>query len=323
MRLFRRSKETDAATDEALERTKRSLFDRMGGVFQRSDVTDELWESLEEVLIGADTGVQTTFDVLERVRAREPRSAEDVRSALREELIAILRVPDETTRGRLWGSKAEDAGQPERPAVVLVVGVNGTGKTTAVARLAHAYIAEGDRVMAAAGDTCRAAAIPQLTSWGSEVGFDVIGHQQGADAAAVAFDAIEAAAARGHDIVFVDTAGRLHNKQNLMAELEKIRRVIERHQQRGPDEVLLILDATTGQNGLAQARAFTDAVDVTSVMLTKLDGTAKGGIVFAIASELGLPVRFIGTGDSASDVAPFDPEQFVDALLGAPQATEA
>ena len=316
MRLFGRSKESEAATGEALARTRRSWFGRISDALRGRDVGPELWESLEEVLIGADTGVETTFDVLDRIRATDPATAEDVRTALRDELIAILEAPAGT--GRLWGPGAVDPA-PE-PAVVLVVGVNGTGKTTAIARLAHAYMEDGKRVLAAAGDTFRAAAVDQLRTWSERVGFDVVAHQQGADAAAVAFDAAEAAAARGHDILLVDTAGRLHNKQHLLDELAKMRRVIERQVGRGPDEVVLVLDATTGQNGLSQARAFTDAVEVTSVILTKLDGSAKGGIVFAVASQLGLPVRFIGTGDGPGDLAPFDPGGFVDALLATPEA---
>ncbi len=199
--------------------------------------------------------------------------------------------------------------------------MNGSGKTTGIARLAHAYQQDGTRVICAAGDTFRAAAIDQLRSWGERLDVDVVAHQPGADPAAVAFDTIEAARARGHQLVLVDTAGRLHNKKNLMDELAKVRRVIERQLGRGPDEVLLVLDATTGQNGLAQARAFTEAVDVTAVLLTKLDGSARGGIVFAVASELGLPVRFVGVGQEAGDLAPFDPPSFVSALLAEPAAT--
>ena len=233
------------------------------------------------------------------------------------ELAAVLEAP--AGAGRLWGA---DAAEPPRPAVVLIAGVNGTGKTTAAARIAHACQAGGGRVIAAAGDTFRAAAIEQLRDWGERIGFDVIAHQQGSDPAAVAFDAIEAARARGHDLVLVDTAGRLHNKQNLMNELAKIRRVIERQLGRGPDEVALVLDATTGQNGLAQARAFSEAIEVTSVILTKLDGSARGGIVFAVASELGLPVRFLGVGDGAADLAPFEAEAFVDGLLASGTAPD-
>ena len=242
----------------------------------------------------------------------------------------ILAAPAATPRGRLWpvpnaaeGNGANAPAEAAPPALVLVVGVNGTGKTTAIGRLAYLYQQQGARVTLAAGDTYRAAAIEQLQAWGKRLGADVIAHQQGADAAAVAFDAIEAARARGADVLFIDTAGRLHNKQNLMDELSKVRRVIERGLGRAPDEVLLVLDATTGQNGLAQARAFTESVEVTAVMLTKLDGTAKGGIVFAIADDLGLPVRFIGTGQEAGDLAPFEAESFVDSLLAEPAAAEA
>ena len=316
MRLFGRSKESEAATGEALARTRRSWFGRVADTLRGRDVGPELWESLEEVLIGADTGVETTFEVLERIRATDPASADEVRDALRCELVAILETPQGA--GRLWGPAAVEP--PPQPAVVLVVGVNGTGKTTAIARLAYAYTEDGKRVLAAAGDTFRAAAIDQLRTWSERIGFDVVAHQQGGDAAAVAFDAAEAARARGHDIVLVDTAGRLHNKQHLLDELAKMRRVIERQLGRGPDEVALVLDATTGQNGLSQARAFTESVEVTSVILTKLDGSARGGIVFAVASQLGLPVRFIGTGDGPGDLAPFDPAAFVDALLATPEA---
>ncbi len=320
MPFFRRSPKTDAATDQALARTKTSWFGRIGALFGGGSVTEELWESLEEVLIGADAGVSTTMDVLERVRAKRPRDGDAVRAMLRDELVAILETPAQQPKGRLWG----DAGEaPSAPQVVLIVGVNGTGKTTAAARLAYAYQQQGQTVLTAAADTFRAAAIDQLRHWGERLNFGVIAHQQGADPAAVVFDAVEAARARGADVLLVDTAGRLHNKQNLMDELTKIRRVIERHLGRGPDEVALVLDATTGQNGLAQARAFIEAVEVTGVILTKLDGTARGGIVFAIASELGLPVRFIGTGEQPEDLAPFEPGPFVDALLAMPATAEA
>ena len=319
MKLFRRSGESEAATEAALAGTRRSWFGRVGGLLRGSEVTPELWDSLEEVLIGADAGVATTLEVLDRVRAQRPRRTGEVRAALRRELVAILDAP--RGAGRLWGADA--VGPPSRPAAVLVVGVNGTGKTTAIARLAHAYGADGAGVLAAAGDTFRAAAIEQLRSWGDRLGFGVIAHQPGSDPAAVAFDALEAAQARGHDVVLVDTAGRLHNKRHLMDELAKIRRVMERQLGRGPDETALVLDATTGQNGLAQARAFTEAVEVTSVVLTKLDGSARGGIAFAVASGLGLPVRFIGTGDGPDDLAPFDAESFVDGLLGREREPEA
>jgi fused signal recognition particle receptor len=321
---FRRSAESDAATSAALTRTRGSFFGRIGALFGGGNVDEALWESLEEVLIGADAGVSTTMAVLERVRGKRPRDAQAVRALLRDELVATLEAPaDSVSRGlrpdgphgRLWGEQEET---PPAPVVVLIVGVNGTGKTTAVARLAYAYQQQGQKVMAAAADTFRAAAIDQLRQWGERLGFDVIAHQPGADPAAVVFDAVEAARARGADVLLIDTAGRLHNKQNLMDELAKMRRVIERHLGRGPDEVALVLDATTGQNGLPQARAFIEAVAVTGVILTKLDGTARGGIVFAIADELGLPVRFIGTGEQPGDLAPFEPGPFVDALIASP-----
>jgi fused signal recognition particle receptor len=325
VRLFGRGKqaeeERDQATEQALERTRRSFFGRVAGLFTGSDITDETWDSLEEVLIGADAGVQTTLEVLDAVRARKPRRTEELRALLAEELTRILESAAEP-RGRLWGLP-EGTAEPERPFVVLVVGVNGSGKTTAIGRLAYAYQQDGRRVMAAAGDTFRAAAIEQLQEWGRRLEFDVVAQGTGADPAAVAYDAIEAARARGHDVVLIDTAGRLQNKQNLMDELSKVRRVIERHVDRGPDEVLLVLDASTGQNGLSQARAFADSAQVTSVMLTKLDGTAKGGIVFAIAREFGLPVRFVGTGQREGDLAPFDPRSFVQSLLGDPASTGA
>ncbi len=326
MRLFRRSPQTDAATSQALTRTKTSFFGRIGALFGGPTISEDTWESLEEVLIGADAGVATTMAVLDRVRARKPRDPEAMRAMLRDELVAILEAPDKQPHGQLWGELAggDQAGAVGEamlaPAVVLIVGVNGTGKTTAAARLAYAYQQQGQTVLTAAADTFRAAAIDQLRHWGDRLGFGVIAHQQGADPAAVVFDAVEAARARKADVLLVDTAGRLHNKQNLMDELTKIRRVIERHLGRGPDEVALVLDATTGQNGLSQARAFIEAVEVTGVILTKLDGTARGGIVFAIATELGLPVRFIGTGEQPGDLAPFEPGPFVDALLQTPQA---
>ena len=311
MRLFgrRRAEQDAAATEQALAPTRRSLFGRLGDAFRASDVTEQLWESLEEVLIGADTGVTTTIELLDRVRAAKPRTAEEVRTRLRDELVAVLESAD--------GGDPDDDEEavPPAPAVVLVVGVNGSGKTTAIARLAHASQQQGRAVLCAAGDTYRAAAIEQLEDWGRRLDFEVIAHQQGGDAAAVAFAAIEAAKARAVDIVFIDTAGRLQNRRNLMEELSKIGRVIERGLGRPADEVLLVMDATTGQNGLPQARAFMEAIDVTGVVLTKLDGTAKGGIVFAIASELGLPVRFVGTGQGEADLAPFDAGRFVDALL--------
>ena len=203
----------------------------------------------------------------------------------------------------------------EGPAIILVVGVNGTGKTTSIGPLAHAYKQAGQKVLLAAADTFRAAAIDQLKQWGELAGVDVIAHQQGADPGAVVFDAIQAAEAREADLLIIDTAGRLHTKFHLMEELRKVNRIIQRKDATAPHEVLLVLDATSGQNALHQAKYFTEAVGVTGILLAKLDGTAKGGVIFAVCDQLGVPVRFIGTGEKASDLAPFEPKQFVDALF--------
>lgn len=307
-------KKIEAKTEQALAGTRRSWFGRIAGILDRGSIDEDLWLELEEVLLGADVGVRTTEKVLSRVRERvereRVRDAHEVRRLLKEELIAILEsVP---FRGKLWG---EDVVEPPRPGVILVVGVNGTGKTTSIAKLAHLYRQAGEQVVVAAGDTFRAAAIDQLRTWAERVGAQCIAHREGADPGAVAFDAIGAAQARNAAVAIIDTAGRLHTKFNLMEELRKVRRVIERKDPTAPHEVLLVLDATTGQNALVQAKAFTEAVDVTAIALTKLDGTSKGGIVFAICDELKLPVRFVGTGEGEDDLNPFDAEAFVDALF--------
>lgn len=306
--------EAEQQTEQALQRTKKSWFGHISSLFDRGSIDDTLWEELEELLIGADVGLPTTQRILDDVRERIQRDkikdADGVRSALKEELIEILKAPE--SKGRLWG--ANDAELP-KPAVILVLGVNGTGKTTTIAKLAHAYQVEGGRCVIAAGDTFRAAAIEQLKEWGERVGADVVAHKQGADPGAVVFDALTAADSRNADMVIIDTAGRLHTKFNLMEELRKIRRIIERKDRTAPHEVLLVLDATNGQNALIQAKAFTEAAEVTAVCLTKLDGTSKGGIVFAVADQLGIPMRLVGTGEGENDLAPFSPEAFVDALF--------
>jgi len=314
--LFRRRQESGEKTEEALERTRRTWFGKVAGLFERPRIDQELWDDLEELLIGADTGVATTRKILERLQQRVEEERlhrpEAVRDALKEELVRMLEV--DGARGPLWGKDASPATLP-RPAIILVVGVNGTGKTISIAKLAHAYRVDGESVIIAAADTFRAAAIEQLKALGEMVDSYVVAHRPGADPGAVVYDALTAAESRGADVVIIDTAGRLHTKVNLMEELRKIHRVIQRRHPEAPHEVLLILDATTGQNGLAQAQAFAEAVDVTAVCLTKLDGTSKGGIVFAVCDQLGIPVRFVGTGERPEDLSPFSPRRFVDALF--------
>ena len=299
-------------TSRAVERSKKGLFGRIGGLFERPDFDDTLWEDLEEILIGSDTGIRTTELILDAVRKRvsegDIKQSSGVQELLREELIAILETSTDTPPA--W----TDDGGPE-PLVVVVVGVNGAGKTTSIAKLTHAFSGDGAKVILGAADTFRAAASEQLQVWGGRLNVRVVAHQQGGDPGAVAFDTISAAESDGCDIVIIDTAGRLHTKTNLMEELKKVRRVIQRKQPDAPHETLLVIDATTGQNGLAQARVFAEAVDVTGIVLAKLDGTSKGGIAFAIADELKLPVRFIGTGEAMGDLTPFDAGEFVDALL--------
>jgi fused signal recognition particle receptor len=295
---------------ERLGRSRAALSRGMSGLLVRGADDDEAWEELEEALLAADVGVATSTELVERLRTRaraERASGPALRELLRAELLEAVGTPDRSLALDLLTEQ-------QRPGIVLVVGVNGTGKTTTVGKLALALAEEGKQSVLAAADTFRAAATEQLTIWGDRVGAPVVRHQQGADPAAVAFDGLASARARGADVLLVDTAGRLHTKTNLMEELRKLRRVLEREggQVR---EVLLVLDATTGQNGLAQARQFTEAVGVTGVVLTKLDGTAKGGIVIAVQRDLGIPVKLVGLGEGPHDLAPFDPDAFVDALL--------
>jgi fused signal recognition particle receptor len=291
---------------ERLGRSRTAFSRGLAGLLARGPDDETAWEELEEALLGADVGVATTTELIERLRGRA-KGAADLRELLRAELLDAVGSDDRSLN-------LDFIPEAERPGVVLVVGVNGTGKTTTCGKLALALSEEGKQTVLAAADTFRAAATEQLVLWGERVGAQVVRHQQGADPAAVAFDALASARAKHADVLLVDTAGRLHTKTNLMEELKKIRRVLEREggQVR---EVLLVLDATTGQNGLAQAKQFTEAVGVTGLVLTKLDGTAKGGIVVAVQRELGIPVKLVGLGEGAHDLAPFDPEAFVDALL--------
>ena len=295
---------------ERLGKTRGGLVDRVKNVFKgRLRIDEDVFEQLEEILIEADLGVDTTMRVLEDMRqvAREQRmdSAGALYKVLEEELAQVLAQGDHTAEFRAVSG----------PHVTLVTGVNGTGKTTTAGKLAARLKAEGKTVLLGAADTFRAAAAEQLAVWSERTGVDLIRHKEGADPAAVAFDTIEAAIARSADCVIIDTAGRLHTKINLMEELKKIQRVIKKRLPDAPHEVLLVLDATTGQNGLQQARVFTEALQVSGIVLTKLDGTAKGGIVVAIQRELGIPIKFIGVGEAVEDLQPFNAREFVEALF--------
>ena len=292
--------------EKALKPSRDTWFSRAMRLFDRTAVDESVWAELEELLISADVGVNTTEKLIERVkrRVKEEKISQgsSVRDMLKAEMVKMLTIDSPA------------AGSVSVPRVILVVGVNGGGKTTSIAKLAYRAMNEGKTVILAAADTFRVAAIDQLQSLGKQVGVDVIAHQPGADAGAVVFDALQAARSRQADEVFIDTAGRLHTKFNLMEELKKIKRVVAKVDATAPHEVLLVLDATTGQNGLTQARYFTEAVGVTGIFLTKLDGTAKGGIVLAICDELKIPIQFMGVGDGLTDLAAFDPETFVEVL---------
>ena len=270
-------------------------------------IDEDFFEELEESLILADMGMDTTMEAVEelrtRVKERKLKDPEEVKACLREILVEMLNV----------GDPALDLAG--KPAVLLMIGVNGVGKTTTIGKLANLLKGEGNRVLLAAGDTFRAAAADQLAIWADRAQVEIVRHEEGSDPAAVVFDAMNAARARKVDVVLVDTAGRLHNKQNLMNELNKMSRVIDRESPDSSKEVLLVLDATTGQNGLIQAKQFGESAGITGIVLTKLDGTAKGGIVLAIAKELGVPVKFVGLGEGIDDLQPFDPEEFAQALI--------
>jgi len=293
-----------------LGRSESALGKSLLAVLSRDRIDDEAWEDIEDVLLTADVGVGPTRELVDRLRTRVRVEAvanpARARELLREELVALLQPTADRTL-------AVDR-QGDAPGVVLVVGVNGTGKTTTVGRIARVLVAEGRTVLLGAADTFRAAAVDQLQTWGERVGVETVRGPEGGDPASVAFDAVRRGVAERVDTVLVDTAGRLHTKTGLMDELGKVKRVIEK--QAPVTEVLLVVDATTGQNGLTQARVFSDVVDVTGLVLTKLDGTAKGGIVIAVQRELGVPVKLVGLGEGADDLAPFEPEAFVDALLG-------
>jgi fused signal recognition particle receptor len=292
--------------EAAIQPSRRGFMARLRGLLRGGAADEATWEAVEEALIAGDVGARLALQVVARARARaDPASAEQ---AVRTELAALLPPP----RHQPWRPARPE---PAAPAVILVVGVNGTGKTTTIAKLAGRLRAAGDTVLLAAADTFRAAAIEQLETWAQRLNVPVVAHAPGSDPAAVVYDALDAAIARHIDVVIADTAGRLHTRHNLMQELAKIRRTIDRRLPGTPPEVLFILDATTGQNGLAQAKAFHEASGLTGIIITKLDSTAKGGIVFAIEQELGVPVLFAGTGEKVSDLVEFDPHRFVAALF--------
>lgn len=293
---------------ESLTRTRQSVFGQIVNVLGAGEIDEETWEDLEALLIQADMGVPTTLELVENLRERVADEglyqADQLTTVLKEELRAMLDEPPEFQMEK-----------PRQLTVVMIVGVNGSGKTTTVGKLAHFYKEQGKRVMMVAGDTFRAAAIDQLKIWSERADVPIVAGQPGGDPAAIIYDGIRATRGRNYDLLLIDTAGRLHTKYNLMQEIEKIYRVCKQSVHAAPHEVLLVLDAPTGQNALVQAQKFKDSVHVTGVVLTKLDSTAKGGMVFAIYRELGLPVRFVGTGEKIGDLAPFDADQFVDGLF--------
>ncbi|MGZ9584681.1 signal recognition particle-docking protein FtsY [Paenibacillus marinisediminis] len=318
MSFFKKLKESIASKTEAvtsvfkegLEKTRKGFVEKVADLItRRKKIDEEFYEELEEILIGADVGVNTVMNLIDDLRSevkkRKIEDAVDLQPILSEKLIELLR-----------GDEANDIRMnPNGLTIILFVGVNGVGKTTTIGKLAHRFKQEGKSVLMAAGDTFRAGAIEQLEVWGQRVGVDVVKHQSGSDPAAVMFDAVQAAKQRGVDVLLCDTAGRLQNKTNLMDELNKIFRVIQREVPDAPHEVLMVLDATTGQNALSQAKLFGAKSGVTGLVLTKLDGTAKGGIVVAIRQELNLPVKLVGLGEKMGDLQKFDSEQFVHALF--------
>ena len=291
-----------------LTKTRAALSNTLGSVFSGfSEIDDDFYDELEECLILADLGVETATkatDLLrKKVREQHLKSTEDAKTALKEILVEMLNVGDTALK------------MDSKPSVILVIGVNGVGKTTTIGKIATRLVNEGKNVLLVAGDTFRAAAADQLEIWAGRSGASIVRQNEGADPASVVFDGIQSAKAKGADVILIDTAGRLHNKQNLMNELNKISRIVERELPNASREVLLVLDGTTGQNGLIQAREFSKIAGVTAIALTKLDGTAKGGIVIAVADSLQIPVKFVGVGEKADDLMPFEAKDFVEALL--------
>jgi fused signal recognition particle receptor len=311
LKFFRRKSEPDAQLEQGLEKTRRGVFLEITRLFERGALDDDLYEELEMLLIQADVGWDVSQNLVGDLKARvrqdgisDPLLAREI---LREEMISLLESASRNRRVKIL--------QRGVPFVIMVVGVNGVGKTTSIAKLAAYHQGFGRNVLIAAGDTFRAAAIDQLKVWGERVGAPVIAHEQGSDPGAIVFDAMQAAHARGVDVLIVDTAGRLHTKHNLMAELTKLRRIMQKTVPEAPQETILVIDATTGQNGLVQAKEFAGAVDISDILIAKLDGTAKGGIAFSVAKELGTPISYVGTGEKATDLAEFRPDTYVDSLF--------
>jgi fused signal recognition particle receptor len=311
LKLFRRKTQPDVQMEQGLEKTRRGVFSEITRLFERGALDEDLYEELEMLLIQADVGWDVSqklvSDLEARVRQENIGDPLMAREILREEMISLLESASRNRKVKIL--------QRGVPFVIMVVGVNGVGKTTSIAKLAAYHKGFGRNVLIAAGDTFRAAAIDQLKVWGERAGVPVIAHEQGSDPGAIVFDAMQAAHARGIDVLIVDTAGRLHTKHNLMAELTKLRRIMQKTVPEAPQETILVIDATTGQNGLVQAKEFRDAVDISDILIAKLDGTAKGGIAFAVSKELGTPISYVGTGERLTDLAEFRPDTYVDSLF--------
>ena len=311
-KLFgKKEKET---LDQGLQKTKEGFLSKLTkAIAGKSSVDDEVLDNLEEALVSADVGIDTTVKIIERIEARVARdkyvSTSDLNKMLQEEIEAIL------VDAPAQNNYTFDSPMPAKPYVILVVGVNGVGKTTTIGKLAYNFKKAGKSVLLGAADTFRAAAVDQLTIWSDRVGVPIVKQGMGADPASVAFDTVQSGVSRGSEVIIIDTAGRLHNKAHLMDELNKIKRVVQKHIPDAPHEVLLVLDGSTGQNALEQAKHFTAATDVTALAITKLDGTAKGGVVLAIANQFQIPVKFIGMGEKMEDLLVFDKHEFVDSLF--------
>jgi len=308
-------KESKEKLDEGLEKSKQSFFDKLSrSVAGKSKVDDDVLDNLEEILITSDVGVETTLKIIKRIEERVARdkyvNTNELNLILREEIAGLLSENNSNE------AKGYEIPQQDEPYVIMVVGVNGVGKTTTIGKLAHQFKQNGKKVILGAADTFRAAAVDQLVIWSERVGVPVVKQAMGSDPASVAFDTLQSAKAQGSDVVLIDTAGRLHNKINLMNELSKIKRVMQKVYPNAPHEVLLVLDGSTGQNAFEQAKQFTQATEVTALAVTKLDGTAKGGVVIGISDQFQVPVKYIGVGEGMNDLQPFDKFEFVDSFFG-------